>query len=170
MLQGSRYKCSKCKELKPEHLFSKSKSNNRGLDYYCKSCRKEVKSRPSVKAAQKRCEERCRDKRRAYNRDYRKSNKPYFAAKNREYVCKKTNATPNWLTDAQRAQIQNLYWLAQDLGRVTGESYHVDHIIPVQGKDVCGLHVPWNLQVLPADLNHRKSNKLDQTYLKVANG
>ena len=52
-----------------------------------------------------------------------------------------------------------MYWLASDLFKVTGEEYHVDHIVPLVGVDVCGLHVPWNLQVLPSDLNLKKGNK-----------
>jgi hypothetical protein len=66
------------------------------------------------------------------------------------------------LTEEQKSEIQNFYWLAQDLKRITGEDYHVDHIIPLKGENVSGLHVPWNLQVLPSDINLFKSNKLGE--------
>ena len=158
MSQEVNYCCSKCRELKSEGQFSKSKGNPRGLDYYCKDCRKEIKKRPSIKAAQKKCVDRLRPQRNAYSRAYGKANRAYFNAKNKEYVGKKINATPPWLTEDHSKEMQGFYWLAQDLGRVTGEPYHVDHIVPLQGKNVCGLHVPWNLQILPAYLNLRKSN------------
>ena len=65
------------------------------------------------------------------------------------------------LSDKHKDEIQNFYWLAQDLRAVTGEQYHVDHIVPLNGKNICGLHVPWNLQVLPADINLSKGNRYD---------
>jgi hypothetical protein len=77
----------------------------------------------------------------------------------------KINATPNWLTEEHNNEIQQFYWLAKDLQAITGETYHVDHIVPLKGENVCGLHVPWNLQVLPADINLSKGNKhADFTY------
>ena len=68
-------------------------------------------------------------------------------------------ATPRWLSDEQVQQIKDFYWLAKDLEAVTGETYHVDHIVPLKGENVSGLNVPWNLQVLPADINLKKGNK-----------
>lgn len=57
-------------------------------------------------------------------------------------------ATPRWLTAEQRKQMAALYAQARALTEQTGELYTVDHIVPKIGKTVCGLHVPWNLQVL----------------------
>jgi hypothetical protein len=54
-----------------------------------------------------------------------------------------------------------MYWLAADLKAISGQKYHVDHIVPLQGKNISGLHVPWNLQILPADMNCKKSNTFE---------
>ena len=69
-------------------------------------------------------------------------------------------ATPKWLTAEQRLEIRLKYRLAIELSRSTGVRHAVDHIIPLQGDSVCGLHVPWNLTVLTQDENLKKSNKL----------
>ena len=72
-------------------------------------------------------------------------------------------ATPKWVTDAQKRQMKQLYLLARKLTQTTGVRYVVDHIIPLRGENCCGLHVPWNLQVITQDENLRKSNKLVDT-------
>jgi hypothetical protein len=69
-------------------------------------------------------------------------------------------ATPKWLTAEQRMEIRLKYRLAIEMSRATGTRYAVDHIVPLQGETVCGLHVPWNLQVIPQEENLKKFNKL----------
>lgn len=90
--------------------------------------------------------------------DWCKANPEKAAASSAEYRARKLKATPTWLSDEQKAEILCFYDLARDCQITTGEKYHVDHIVPLKGENVCGLHVPWNLQVLPADLNIAKSN------------
>lgn len=51
------------------------------------------------------------------------------------------------------------------------EGHEIDHIYPINGKNTCGLHAPWNLQWLPKEVNRTKSNKLPQNpvgYLTLA--
>lgn len=75
----------------------------------------------------------------------------------------KRNATPLWLTHAHIEAMRATYAEAARLTEATGISHHVDHIVPLTHPDVQGLHVPWNLQVLPAPDNARKSNAFDGT-------
>ncbi len=82
-----------------------------------------------------------------------KSNSLYHANKRR---ADKINATPKW-TDLGKVKI--LYEKAKWLESLTGLKYHVDHIIPLKGKNVCGLHIWENLQILEASLNCSKGNK-----------
>jgi len=83
------------------------------------------------------------------------------AAKQKRREAAKLSRTPKWLKPEHYEEINNLYWLAADLQKVSGEKYHVDHIVPLQGKNISGLHVPWNLQILPADMNCSKSNSFE---------
>lgn len=65
--------------------------------------------------------------------------------------------TPNW---ADLTAIEAVYEQCAQMNAVHGKrSYHVDHIIPLQGEDVSGLNVHTNLQILTGPENLRKSNK-----------
>lgn len=79
-------------------------------------------------------------------------------AKRRAAILKRT---PKWLTEQDFADIQKIYVLADELSRATEVKWHVDHIVPLQGKNVSGLHLPNNLQVLPANVNIAKHNKFE---------
>ena len=59
-----------------------------------------------------------------------------------------------------RDQILSIYKQAQIKTRDSGIQYEVDHIIPIRGKDVCGLHVPWNLQIITEEENRSKHNRV----------
>lgn len=72
-------------------------------------------------------------------------------------------ATPKWLSAEQKMEIRLKYRLAIELSRRTGVRHAVDHIVPLQGESVCGLHVPWNLEVVTQEENLKKSNKLIDT-------
>lgn len=67
---------------------------------------------------------------------------------------------PSWLSQEDTEFIHLQYAMANVLSKTTGEKYHVDHIIPLKGKNVSGLHVPLNLQVIEAYKNFKKSNKV----------
>ena len=73
----------------------------------------------------------------------------------------KLNATPAWLTESQIQEINSLYAESRRLSSATGVEHHVDHIVPLRGRTVCGLHVPWNLRVVTAEFNRRKSNTVE---------
>lgn len=68
------------------------------------------------------------------------------------------DATPPWLTIEQIADIEAMYFKARYLTKRTGVPHVVDHIIPLKHPEVCGLHVPWNLQVITAKANAAKKD------------
>jgi 5-methylcytosine-specific restriction endonuclease McrA len=70
----------------------------------------------------------------------------------------KIHRTPPWLTKEHFTEIKAIYQKAQALKDFTGEDWDVDHIVPLQGELVCGLHVPWNLRVITSEENRKKNN------------
>lgn len=105
---------------------------------------------------------------RARQKKYYAANLGKFNALSAKRYANKLRATPSWLTQAQIREIAELYTLAAIKKETIGGNWHVDHIVPLQGEHVCGLHVPWNLQVIPAEENIKKHNKLLDEYMLKA--
>ena len=97
----------------------------------------------------------------AQKREYRQANKGKinFLCSMRKKVVKQR--TPVWLSPFDRLKIKCYYSVAAMLARNNKEPWHVDHIVPLQGKLVSGLHVPNNLQFLRGVDNVRKKNKFE---------
>ena len=107
------------------------------------------------------------------NKEHRRQVRKLWAEKNRgrevikatKRKAMKLQAMPKWLTSEHLKEIEALYVEAMELRWLNeNQELHVDHIIPLSNDNVCGLHVPWNLQVLSGSLNCKKSNKFDGTY------
>lgn len=81
-----------------------------------------------------------------------------------KWFATKLRACPAWV-DAEA--IKRIYREAHRLTRATGVKHDVDHIVPLQSNIVCGLHVPWNLQILTRSENARKSNRVAGEQLRL---
>lgn len=100
--------------------------------------------------------ERCEQK-----KEYRKRASANIAYLN---ACRKKcvkQRTPAWLSQHDRLHMRCIYSVAAMLTRHNQEPWHVDHIIPLQGKNVSGLHVPSNLRVMRGAENISKKNKFE---------
>ena len=111
------------------------------------------------KAQQKRYKEENKERLAQARKEYREKNKDKINANNAKRRCSRLSRTPKWLNDEHKCKIVSIYTEAKEKTKSTGIAHHVDHIVPLQGKTVSGLHVPWNLQVLPQQDNILKSNK-----------
>lgn len=80
------------------------------------------------------------------------------AASKRLHEARKYEARPRW---ADVDAIASIYAECARITRVSGVPHEVDHIIPLLGRGVCGLHVEANLRIVPRHVNRRKSNKLE---------
>ena len=103
--------------------------------------------------------EEMRERKRAQARASNRKNPARIKANKIKYERKLSQATPSWLTAEQWAAMNAVYEEARRRTRETGIVHQVDHIHPLQGKTLSGLHVPWNLQVLTASQNVAKSNR-----------
>jgi hypothetical protein len=101
-----------------------------------------------------------REKARKYALEWQKKNPGKVRARNALRKKSVKNATPSWVN---KEKIVEYYDKACEMQRIEGIKYHVDHIVPLRGKKVCGLHVPWNLQIIKAKDNLVKGNKFPLT-------
>jgi hypothetical protein len=144
------------------HL-SKRRVNDRvcmqcDLEYQIRVC----KENPE-KARQRRLKtyQRTREKHLAQKRVYRQSNKAKVNALAKAYKVRKKNRIPKWVDKSHMWVIKEAYELAQIRTKQFGFSWHVDHIYPLQGELISGLHVIENLQVIPGIENIKKKNKFE---------
>lgn len=98
--------------------------------------------------------ERLRD----YFKQYKQENNGAVNALNKRRDLAKKQRTPAWLTDDDFWLMKEIYELAALRSKMSGFKWHVDHIVPLQGETVSGLHVPNNLQVIPYLDNILKRN------------
>lgn len=92
--------------------------------------------------------------------EWLRNNRDWDNAANARKKASKLRATPKWVDAEHEKRIREIYAKCQELTKTTGIKYQVDHIIPLQGKEVCGLHVFWNIEPIPASENASKCNKL----------
>jgi hypothetical protein len=100
-------------------------------------------------------------KRKERSRIWAKENPERCNAKTALRRANRKKACPPCLTASDHQEIQAFYNAARRLSKSTGIPHEVDHIIPLLHPLVCGLHVPWNLQVLTEVQNRAKANKLE---------
>lgn len=101
-----------------------------------------------------------RAKDQSYKKKWQTENKGTVNYLTRKRQAAKIQRTPSWLTKEDLWLIKEAYELAALRTKMFGFSWHVDHVLPLQGETVSGLHVPNNLQVIPGKDNVRKSNRM----------
>ena len=100
-----------------------------------------------------------REERNAYNRAWFAENSDKRAAYEAKRRATLLQRTPQWLTEDDLWMIEQAYDLAKARTEMLGFEWHVDHVVPLQGKRVSGLHTPGNLAVIPGAENCRKNSR-----------
>ena len=127
--------CLKCQQTKNHNEFNKDKYRPDGLKIYCKVCD------------------------RAYSANWTKNNKAKANSKQTRRRVAKLNRMLKWGKLHLKPEIDIWYKRAQLATIFMEELYEVDHIEPLQGENVSGLHVPWNLTLLTKKENASKGNR-----------
>ena len=140
--------CISCKAIKSVSEFAKHSTSKYGVSTICKPCKSIYRSSWYLQN-----KEQCLEKSAAWAKT-NAHKKNSYCAKRRAAIL---NATPSWVNFKA---IEELYKKAGALSKANGIKYEVDHIVPLQGKTVSGLHVHWNLQVIPTAENRSKGNRI----------
>jgi hypothetical protein len=109
-----------------------------------------------IKAYSKKATKAWLDRNPDYQKNFYQANKQIYMAASARRRAAQDSATPAWLTAIDKAMIQEMYDVSEARYTQTGIKHHVDHIVPIKGKNVAGMHVPWNLQVITAHENLSK--------------
>jgi 5-methylcytosine-specific restriction endonuclease McrA len=131
----------------------------RTINGFCTACEKDKNNSEARKQYMVDYAEKNREKIRQIANNWQKNNKGKVNANTAIRHSRKMQRRPSWLTKEDKEYIRCLYQLSAMLNRETNTQWHVDHIVPLQGEMVNGLHVPWNLRVIPAKENMVKGNK-----------
>lgn len=162
--------CTKCGEAKPLDQFHRARSRPDGRLAQCKQCVLDRQRMYKAENAERISEYHknryveFRESILARNESWRVENLAKQSARVMRYRQRRRKAAPAWLTPEDERRIVAKYMEARWMTLRTGIRHQVDHIIPLQGKSVSGLHVPWNLRVIPARENAKKFNRLQPSY------
>ena len=157
--------CSKCREVKLFSEFVKRKTSKDGYRSECKACKKEYDAKwcaanpEKVKENQAKWSAANPEKIKEYGAEWSKANPEKRRAWSSNRRAAKLEAIPSWLTEEDWQAMEDIHEEAKRIELETGTKMHVDHIHPLQGRYVCGLQCPSNLQILTAAQNCSKRNK-----------
>lgn len=148
------------------YLLKKEEINKRNLNYHHSNKAKVsgyskqyyLDNKDDINEKNKRNYLKSKEKVLKRHSEYRKNNTDKINSWSAKRRASRLQATPVWLTNEHLNEITELYTLAKELEWLSDYPLEVDHIVPLQGKNVCGLHVPWNLQILDKKTNRSKSN------------
>jgi 5-methylcytosine-specific restriction endonuclease McrA len=131
-------RCYNCKTTKPKSEFGPNKSQPDSLKSECILCNRKLKAK------------------------WKKENPDKVNAQKARRRAAKLNRMLKWGKEYLKPEIDNWYRRAKLATIFMEEQYEVDHIEPLQGKNVSGLHVPWNLTLLTQSENASKGNRRAQ--------
>lgn len=139
------------------HMERRLAPHERAQARCCKTCK--IMTHPSDFAGNSNSCNACHSKRTA---EYARKNPAWKASTVAKRRARLARAIPPWVGRDELRAIQSLYDQAKSLTKQTGVPHEVDHIYPLAGKTVCGLHVFTNLRVVTLTENRKKSNKVQQ--------